>query len=571
MQVVARARAAGLVCKPRDIFTEQTVAGVARVVTLTDGGSVVSDNGVGNVPATPIMFSLASVDGCVDQFSQAIVLQGPAGVTEADVAVALQALLDRHPMLRSRLVVDDAGRWSLTVPDPGSVQATSCLRAVAEWSDDALVAARSRLQPAAGTMLSALWVVGARQLVLIIHHLAVDGVSWRILLSDLITAWAQHTRGQPVALPEEGTSFRRWAALLSDYASRSDVVAQAAAWRRVLAAPAALPPVHQEDTVATAGHLSVSLDAEHTRMLLGAVPAAFHAGVQDVLLIAFGLAWAEFSGSTGAPIGIDVEGHGRHEELAADIDLSRTVGWFTTTYPVALALGELDWAQVTAGQAALGAVLKDAKEQLRALPHPVTFGVLRYLNADVELSGPDPSIGFNYLGRFGNAASDAASGGWRPVRRTLPSTGVCMPMLHTLEINAGTLDTEDGPCLQVDWTWATSVLDEAQVTRLSRLWFEALAGMCAHVQGGGGGLTPSDIAPARLSQRQIDGLQRQYRSAGCSFMPTRHRTTSTRCNWISPCVVRSIPRGCTRRFRRWLRAIPTSAPGSARSSTNRSR
>ncbi|PJE13817.1 non-ribosomal peptide synthase/polyketide synthase [Mycobacterium sp.] len=513
MQVVARARAAGLVCKPGDIFTEQTVAGVARVVTLADGGSVVSDNGVGNVPATPIMFSLASVDGCVDQFSQAIVLQGPAGVTEADVAVALQALLDRHPMLRSRLVVDDAGRWSLTVPDPGSVQATSCLRAVAEWSDDALVAARSRLQPAAGTMLSALWVAGARQLVLIIHHLAVDGVSWRILLSDLITAWAQHTRGQPVALPEEGTSFRRWAALLSDYASRSDVVAQAAAWRRVLAAPAALPPVHHEDTVATAGHLSVSLDAEHTRMLLGAVPAAFHAGVQDVLLIAFGLAWAEFSGATGAPIGIDVEGHGRHEELAADIDLSRTVGWFTTKYPVALALGELDWAQVTAGQAALGAVLKDAKEQLRALPHPVTFGVLRYLNADVELSGPDPSIGFNYLGRFGNAASDAASGGWRPVRRTLPSTGVCMPMLHTLEINAGTLDTEDGPCLQVDWTWATSVLDEAQVTRLSRLWFEALAGMCAHVQGGGGGLTPSDIAPARLSQRQIDGLQRQYRVA----------------------------------------------------------
>ena len=124
------------------------------------------------------------------------------------------------------------------------------------------------------------------------------------------------------------------------------------------------------DTYASAGHLSVALDVETTRMLLGEVPAAFHAGVHDILLIAFGLAWAEFLGTGGAPIGIDVEGHGRHEELAADVDLSRTVGWFTTKYPVSLAVGGLAWAQVIAGEAALGAVIKDAKEQLRALPDP---------------------------------------------------------------------------------------------------------------------------------------------------------------------------------------------------------
>ena len=125
------------------------------------------------------------------------------------------------------------------------------------------------------------------------------------------------------------------------------------------------------DTYASAGQLSVSLDSETTRMLLGEVPAAFHAGIHDILLIAFGLAWAEFLGTGGAPIGIDVEGHGRHEELAADVDLSRTVGWFTTKYPVSLTVGGLDWAQVMAGEAALGAVLKDAKEQLRALPDPL--------------------------------------------------------------------------------------------------------------------------------------------------------------------------------------------------------
>ena len=132
----------------------------------------------------------------------------------------------------------------------------------------------------------------------------------------------------------------------------------------------------------------MSLDAETTRLLLGEVPAAFHAGVQDILLIAFGLAWAEFLGTGGAPIGIDVEGHGRHEELAADVDLSRTVGWFTTKYPVALAVGGLSWAQVLAGEAALGAVIKDAKEQLRALPDGLTYGVLRYLNPDVDWPGP---------------------------------------------------------------------------------------------------------------------------------------------------------------------------------------
>ena len=105
-------------------------------------------------------------------------------------------------------------------------------------------------------------------------------------------------------------------------------------------------------------------------MLLGEVPAAFHAGIHDILLIAFGLAFAEFLGTGGAPIGIEVEGHGRQEELGADVDLSRTVGWFTTKYPVALAVGGLSWAQVVAGEAALGAVIKDAKEQLRALPDP---------------------------------------------------------------------------------------------------------------------------------------------------------------------------------------------------------
>ena len=207
MQVVARARAAGLTCRPRDVFVEQTVARLARVATVADGEDGVVDEGVGPVVATPIMRWLHDVDGPVEQFNQTVVVQAPAGVTEADVVVVLQALLDRHAMLRLRVDDDGAGGWSLTVPEPGSVDARECLHTVGALSDAALMAARSRLNPAAGVMLSALWVDSTGQLVVIIHHLAVDGVSWRILLEDLNIAWAQHRSGQPVALPAAGTSF----------------------------------------------------------------------------------------------------------------------------------------------------------------------------------------------------------------------------------------------------------------------------------------------------------------------------------------------------------------------------
>ncbi len=162
MQVVARARAAGVVCRPRDVFVEQTVAGLARVAGVADGEAGPVDEGIGPVIATPIMRWLASVDGPVDEFNQTMVVPAPAGVTEADVVVVLQGLLDRHAMLRLRVDDDGAGGWSLQVPEVGAVDARSCLHSVDVLSDEALVGARSRLNPAAGVMLSALWV-GARR------------------------------------------------------------------------------------------------------------------------------------------------------------------------------------------------------------------------------------------------------------------------------------------------------------------------------------------------------------------------------------------------------------------------
>ena len=514
MQVVARARAAGLLCRPRDVFVEQTVAGLARVTTAADGEAGPADEGIGPVVATPIMRWLQSAEGPVGQFNQTVLVEAPEGAGEDDVVVVLQAVLDRHAMLRLRVDDDGAGGWAMTAPEPGAVDARECLHTVDALSDEALVEARSRLKPAAGKMLSALWIGSTEQLVLTIHHLAVDAVSWWILLEDLNTAWAQHRGGRSVVLPVTGTSFTRWASLLAEHARTAPVTEHAHAWKRVAATPAALPAVRPDlDTYATADNLSVSLDADATAMLLGEVPAAFRAGIHEILLIAFGLACAEFLDSRGTPIGIDVEGHGRHEELFADVDLSRTVGWFTAKHPVSLALGGLSWSQVVAGEAALGALIKDAKEQLRALPDPLSYGLLRYLNDDVDLDGADPTIGFNYLGRLGAAVQASGDLWWigpEGMSRTDAAAAVPMALAHTLELNAVTVDADTGPELHANWTWAPSALDDAAVNRLSQLWFDALAGICAHVRRGGGGLTPSDIAPARLSQRQIDELQQRY-------------------------------------------------------------
>ncbi|WP_445166402.1 amino acid adenylation domain-containing protein [Mycolicibacterium sp. Dal123E01] len=520
MQVVARARAAGVLCRPRDVFVEQTVARLAQVATVMDADSDVGADGVGPVISTPIIRWLESLEAAgsnVDRFNQTVVVQSPTGTTEADVLVMLQLLLDRHPMLRLRVDDDGTGGWSLEVPEADAVDARSRLHTVDVLTDEAVVHAGSQLDPAKGVMLSAVWVASTGRLVAIIHHLAIDGVSWRILLEDLNFAWVQHRAGQQVALPEPGTSFARWASVLAEHAHHADVVAEAETWRQIAATPSVLPPVDPAvDTLRSSGNLSVYLDIETTQLLLGEVPAAFHAGVHDIMLIAFALAATEFFGLSGTgatPISIDVEGHGREEELGSGIDLSRTVGWFTAKYPTSLDVGGLSWAQVAAGDARLGAVVKAAKEQLRGVPDGLNYGLLRYLNDEVDLDGPDPVIGFNYLGRQGATTAENSGDAWQicwdGLANISPSVKPAIPLMHTVELNAGTVDTDAGPCLGAAWTWAPSALNDAQVNRLSQLWFEALTGICAHVQSGGGGLTPSDIA-APLTQEQIDELQRQY-------------------------------------------------------------
>ena len=174
---------------------------------------------------------------------------------------------------------------------------------------------------------------------------------------------------------------------------------------------------------------------------------AFHAGVNDILLIAFGLACESLLDAKDAPIGIDVEGHGRHEELDAGLDSLCTVGWFTTKYPVALNVGGLDWNQIALGAPSLGALVKDVKEQLRALPDPLTYGLLRYLNSEAVVGDWDPAIGFNYLGRIGGVG-EPSDDLWRigpDSHSGAVASAVAMLLDHSLELNAVTLDTATGP------------------------------------------------------------------------------------------------------------------------------
>ena len=447
IQLVSRARQAGLVLTPRAVFEHQTVAGLASVagaVAATAAAglrSAAADAAVGELAAMPIVRWLAEQGGPIDRFHQAVLLRTPAGADEATLRVALQAVLDRHAALRLWLAeaAEGAAGWRLWLGAVGSVAASDCLRReevsglsaveLGERIAAASQAAADRLSPRAGVVLQAVWFDAgadeAGRLLVAIHHLAVDGVSWRVLVPDLASAWSAAAAGRPVALAAEGTSLRGWSRRLVARAQEAAVVAELPLWRGMFERPSlslfAGSLERPRDVAGTAGDLRLVLPSAVTGALLTRVVGAFHGGINEVLLSALAVAvadWCRRRGRTGpgeaAAVLVDVEGHGREdagredeggEDAAGAVDLSRTVGWLTSQYPVRLELSGIDVAQALAGGPALGQAVKRVKEQLRALPqHGLGYGLLRYLNAATaeELSGyAPPPLGFNYLGRFG--------------------------------------------------------------------------------------------------------------------------------------------------------------------------
>ncbi|HEX6640691.1 MAG TPA: amino acid adenylation domain-containing protein, partial [Thermoanaerobaculia bacterium] len=445
IQLVSRARRAGLELTPRDVFQNPTVEALAAVARVPEQAAVArwdADAGIGDVVATPIIRWFLGRGGPMRTFHQAMRIPLPNDLPEERLLAALQTLLDHHDALRLRL---DA-KGALHIAPRGSILARDCFA--------------HELDPEAGRMLRAEWSPGS--LHLMIHHLAVDGVSWRILVPDFEQA-LQGRALEPVITP-----FRAWAQHLAEEARSAAVIAELPAWEKILDDGRPLLPGKvldpERDTAATAQWLRVELPVDVTSALLTTVPSAFHARINDLLLAALAMA-------IGQPILIDLEGHGR-EPMDASFDLSRTVGWFTTMFPVTLDARSNDPARA----------LKHVKEQLRAVPgQTLGYGLLRYLNDDTASRLADreqPQIGFNYLGRF---AEDSTLGGG--------GADVGMALFHLLDINAQTIDGADGPSLSASWTWAGTHLEEAQVRALAGRWIDALR---TFAQLESGGFTPSD-------------------------------------------------------------------------------
>jgi amino acid adenylation domain-containing protein/non-ribosomal peptide synthase protein (TIGR01720 family) len=536
IQLVARARQSGLVITPREVFQHQTVEELAAIaLDAQDAGTVEAEApgaGIGPVPATPIMRWFEHLDGPVDDYSQRMLLQVPPGLEPAELTAALQAVIDHHDLLRLRLDGTGDGR-QYEVTAPGTVDATPLVsrvdiagldeRALHAVLGEQARAARGRLDPAAGVTAQLVYLDAGPErsgrLLLTLHHLVVDGVSWRILLPDLVTAWAAVTAGRPVALEPVPTSFRRWAQRLVAEASEPARVAEITLWREILQTPdpdlGGRPLDPALDIFGTEGHLTLTLPAEVTEPLLSSVPTAFHGRVNDVLLTGLALAMAEWRRRRGmaerSAVVLELEGHGR-EEIIPGVDLSRTIGWFTSIFPVRLDAGDTDWAEVRAGGQTVGTAIKRVKEQLRDLPdNGIGYGLLRYLNprTAAELEGfRTPQLAFNYLGRVSapeatdwspaSAAESEALGGGHDRRLGLP---------HAVEVNCHTRDTAGGPRLEATWSWASGLFAAGEAELLGTLWFEALRGLVLHgAQEGAGGFTPSDLSLVEIGQDELDEL-----------------------------------------------------------------
>ncbi|MGK5549592.1 amino acid adenylation domain-containing protein, partial [Streptomyces sp. URMC 127] len=531
IQLVSKARAAGLVFSLRDVFLHKSptalAAAAARADEAGEQAGEAPDAGTGRLPLTPVMHRLRDRGGALDAFHQSVLLQVPGDLGAARLTAALQAVLDHHDVLRMKVTGYPGGEWQPDIAPRGTVAASSCLRRVDVAGLDAAAlraviaaegaAAVRRLAPGHGTVLQAVWCDAGRarpgRLLLVLHHLVVDGVSWRILLPDLAAAVAAIAADRAVELAPVPTSFRRWAHMLVEHAREPKRVAEAAWWERVLDGPSVMPadrPPREDDVTRT---MTMTIPPERAAPLLTGVPAAFRANVNDVLLTALAvalLARDQRRGGDGTELLVDVEGHGR-DEFVPGLDVSRTVGWFTSVFPVRLRLDGVDLAQALAGGQAAGQALKTVKEQLRAVPDQgIGYGLARYLNPTTRprLSKPTaPQIGFNYLGRF----SAADTGAWTVAEEAdalAAAAGAGLPgPAHHLAVNVLARDGAEGTELVASWTWTEQALSEEDVQELTGLWSRALDAFVRHTaQPGAGGRTPSDFPLVPLTQSRLDRL-----------------------------------------------------------------
>ncbi|MGH3529677.1 MAG: condensation domain-containing protein, partial [Pseudonocardiaceae bacterium] len=526
IQVVSRARRAGLDISSQDIFLRQTIAALAPLAGTRNDPGDASAAVEGPAPLAPIQRWFFDVYGALRHFTMSVHLELTEDPDEPALQTAITAVVARHDALRQRFERIDGQWWQLTGPAvPSGVLTCHDLSGLAPpQQQDAMVAtaaaARSDLDVDAGRLIRAvLFDRGAgqpAQLFLAVHHLVVDGVSWRILLDDLETAYRQARAGADIALEPPATAALTWAHRLTQHVRSGALDGDLDYWTQVSGGAQIELPVDRAGVhiAGSTRQITVRLDAVQTAALLHQVPGVYRTQINDVLLSGLGRV---LSGWTGAErVLIALEGHGR-EEILEGIDLSRTVGWFTTQFPVALTMRagpealtmrpgpqDADWRTV----------LTSVKEQLRAVPHRgLSYAALRELSeenspAAVLRCDPAPQISFNYHGQWD--ASAASGGLFRTRGETLGADlAPDQPAPHLVAVTGV---VEDGE-LALTWLYSDQIHDETTIRRLAEDLIQALREIVEHCAApGAGGRTPSDFPLAHLDQAGVDRLAGDGRS-----------------------------------------------------------
>ncbi|WP_435592937.1 amino acid adenylation domain-containing protein [Nocardia sp. bgisy118] len=530
--LVSRAKSRGVYFTPAQVFEQRTVAGLAAVATTgAPERRVLAElpgGGVGEIPPTPAVLALIerAESGGVsfDRYAQHMVLDLPAGITATTLRRVLRAVVDQHDMLRARLYRDAGGEWRLFADAPESFEpATVLSRVDISDADDAEVAATftretetaiDRLDPANGAVLHCVWLDrGAGEhgglLVVVIHHIAVDGVSWRILIPDFVAAWAQVESGRSPRLPARGTSVRRWAHALREKADDAQHLAEVDQWRALLRGPDPLftdrPLDPRIDVSSTMRRIVLEFDEATTSAVVTALPPRYGTDTNTILLTAVTVAMVAWRGDHCPVVPIRMESHGRHTDFVPGADLSRTVGWFTAAYPCRFDLEGIDTADAIEGGSALADAVKTVKEQMLSVPGGgIGYGPLRYFGTGADLPAETTQLSFTYLG-----AVSAANGPWLPAALTNAPHPVDsgLPADASLAIDTAVL----GDRLTAGFSFPDSLIGPDRVRAFADLFGTVMRTLARHAADpAAGGWTPSDFAPAGLRQSEIDRWERRY-------------------------------------------------------------
>jgi len=514
LQVIGRAAAAGLRLDPRMIFAHPTVAELAALAERIPRApaDIEEGDGAGPAPLTPIQrWFFAQGLPEPQHWNMPLLLALPEGADPVLLERAVGALVDCHGALRARFPRDGRDRRQEIAPAGGPVPfAVVDLAALPEVRRAAAVTAGcTDLQagldlesgPLFRTVLFAVPAGERPRLFLLAHHLIVDGVSWRVILTDLMAAKAR--------LPAPPVSWRRWAERLAAAAAGEDLRSELPLWEEVVhagapALPVDLPGRPEQNTAGAAEQVAVELDEETTRALLQRVPEVHRAGIEEALLSALVRALEPWLGEP--VLFLDLEGHGRQGEAVVvagiageePLDLSRTVGWFTTVSPVRLDLG---------GAGTPGAALRAVKETLRGLlqrgpSKGLGYGLLRWLGGEETAARLTPAVPpgllFNYLGQL-DAALGAGGIGLAP-EPAGPDHAPGGRRSHLLEINAYVL----GGRLGITWAFSPAFHRRATIERLAEAFQEALQDLAASREEAVA--TPADFPEAELDQESLARL-----------------------------------------------------------------